>query len=107
MDLLVTNEGLSHLALHILSYVDIKQDITNCRLVCKDWQVLIDASITIWKRRLNFLYDGNDKWEDFREAYITIKASKDLEKVKKFVLLLERFFLLRIYSNAKSVALVR
>ena len=95
MDLLISNQGLSHLALHILSYVDIKQDMINCKLVCKDWKDLIESSIRIWKRRLNFVYRYHDElyeyYKEFREAFATIQESNDLEKVKRFVLLLEKY----------------
>ena len=94
MDRLISNQGLSHLVLHILSYVDIKHDMINCKLVCKDWKDLIESSIRIWKRRLKFVYmnhDLHDRWKDFREAFSSIQESKDLEKVKKFVFLLEKY----------------
>ena len=84
MDLLISNQGLSHLALHILSYVDIKQDMINCKLVCKDWKDLIESSIRIWKRRLYFVYRYHDElyeyYKEFREAFATIQESNDLEK---------------------------
>ena len=97
MDRLTSNQGLSHLVLYILSYVDIKHDMINCKLVCKDWKDLIESSIRIWKRRLNFVYTDAwnhdhwrecripDRWVDFRQVYAKIQTSKDLEKVKKFV----------------------
>ena len=103
MDRLTSNQGLSHLVLHILSYVDIKQDIINCMLVCKDWKDLIESSIHIWKRRLKFVYMDAwnhdhwrecripDQWEDFIQVYAKIQKSKDLEKVKRFAFLLEKY----------------
>ena len=95
MDRLVSNHGLSHLALHILSYVEIVPDINNCRLVCKEWKALIDSSILMAKRRLNYLtplrFIVLDKWKDFNEAYVNIMNCKDLKQVKKFIWCFEKY----------------
>ena len=89
MDRLVSNHGLSHLALHILSYVEVGPDINNCRLVCKDWKALIDSCILIAKRRLNFATPlriaVRNEWEDFKEAYVNTMKCKNLIQVKKFI----------------------
>ena len=89
MDRLVSNHGLSHLALHILSYVEMwpNNEINNCRLVCKDWQALIDSDIAIAKRRLNYLlprrFMVKREWKDFKEAHDNTMKCKNLEQVKK------------------------
>ena len=60
---LVAKSGLSHIALHIFSFLRFDSnhdltfsmdDINNCRLVCKAWQEVIDTSLLYWRKRLSF-----------------------------------------------------
>ena len=98
MDIIVPNLGLQHLALHILSYLDVVPDLNNCRLVCKSWQELIDKSLFYWFYWLERLKEPTteksitiETWHDFRLAYAQVLECKDVNIISKFTKYLEEF----------------
>ena len=96
MDKIVLNPGLSHLALHIWSHLDVVPDLNQCRLVCKSWRSLIDGSKMYWKKRLRFPNSTKKNqvlrnYSDFRMATNAILQCKKLPKIKRFVYLFEKY----------------
>ena len=60
MDLLIGNQGLNHLALHIFSYLDYPS-IQNSRLVCQDWRLTIDEDQFWWLCQLNQILSSQNE----------------------------------------------
>ena len=98
MEKLVENRGLSHLALHIFSFLDFRRhpyDFNNCRLVCKAWQTVIDTSLFYWQERLSFYLVKKvimkRHWEEFDVAFQSVVNHKVWKDVRDFALLLEEY----------------
>ena len=99
MEKLVENQGLSHLALHIFSFLRFDtpypEDLNNCRLVCKAWQTVIDTSLFYWHKRLAFLtvkkWMTRTHWEEFDFAFDSVLGHKVWKDVRDFTLLLEEY----------------
>ena len=104
MEDLVSNQGLSHLALHIFSYLNFDiwngtvhsmKDINNCRLVCKSWQAVIDTSLLYWQKRLNFQtmekWMTLEQWEEFDLAFDSVLNHKVWMEVRDFALHFEEY----------------
>ena len=79
---IITNPGLSNVAIHIWSFLHITDEISNCRLVCKSWQTLIDNSIFYWKarhmwcttRKLSCL----NKWPEYAVMHCKLTSCKNM-----------------------------
>ena len=103
---LVAKSGLSHIALHIFSFLRFDSnhdltfsmdDINNCRLVCKAWQEVIDTSLLYWHRRLSFQtmkkWRTVHRWEGFDSAFDSARYRRHRvwKDVRDFALLFEQY----------------
>ena len=105
---IVAKSGLSHIALHIFSFLRFDtndngntfsmDDINNCRLVCKAWQEVIDTSLLYWRKRLSFQtmkkWRTTNHWEEFDWAFDLARFSRryrNTEDVRDFALLFEQY----------------
>ena len=82
MDLIIGNEGLNHLAVHIFNYLDFSS-LKQCRLVCKSWRMTIDEDQVWWLLQLQQILslnklDEKDEWNQLFGYYKRKKGSLDL-----------------------------
>ena len=84
MEKLVSNPGLSHIAVLIFSLLRFDfpypDDLNTCRLVCKSWRGVIDTSLFYWRKRLAFptrnKWLTTEYWKKFDLAYSSVLNHK-------------------------------
>ena len=99
MEKLVSNPGLSHIAVLIFSLLRFDfpypDDLNTCRLVCKSWRGVIDTSLFYWRKRLAFptrnKWLTTEYWKKFDLAYSSVLNHKVWTEVKDFTLLYEEY----------------
>ena len=104
MEILVDNEGLSHIGLDIFTYLD-PVSLAQARLVCKSWCLLITRSRVWWTSKLSqfkrktkriegengvwvLMPRNHERWNYWKKPIKHFMEKANLDYLKKFTLFL-------------------
>ena len=109
MEILVDNDGLSHICLDIFANLD-PSNLAQCRLVCKSWCMLVTSSRVWWKSMLSqfelktkttkriegengfyvLMPRNHKRWNYWKKAIKHFDEKENLEYLERFTLFLLR-----------------